>query len=127
MTRISSDRKHRTLRLAGAAAAGIAALSTSRQSTAAIIGNAPGRFDSALTLQNAPALDEFTFAYDGILGTSLDLIVQAPRRQDAVECEQAVLSEIERLRAILSTYDSFSEINRFKAGEPITATELHTL
>lgn len=52
------------------------------------------------------------FAYDHILGTSLDLVVDVADRERAEVCESAVLDEIERLRRILSTYDPASEISR---------------
>jgi thiamine biosynthesis lipoprotein len=52
------------------------------------------------------------FAYDHVLGTSLDLVVAVPDRGRAEACESAVLEEVERLRRILSTYDPASEISR---------------
>lgn len=55
---------------------------------------------------------EFVFHHDNILGTSLDLTVVAGTKADADSAEHAVLDEIERLRGILSTYDSGSEISR---------------
>lgn len=62
------------------------------------------------------ALDRFAGSYENILGTSLDLVVEAPRATDAVACETAVLAEIERLRKMFSTYDPRSEIRRAMAG-----------
>jgi FAD:protein FMN transferase len=62
----------------------------------------------------APASVEFHFRHENILGTSLDLIVQAPSPAEAENCEEAVLDEIERLRRILSTYDPESEISRLQ-------------
>lgn len=67
---------------------------------------------------------EFTFAHEGVLGTSMELIVNAPRAGDAVECERRVLAEIERLRGILSTYDSASEIRRVMAVGAVESAEL---
>ncbi len=52
------------------------------------------------------------FAYDHVLGTSLDLVVAVAERDRAEACETAVLEEVERLRRILSTYDPASEISR---------------
>jgi len=52
------------------------------------------------------------FAYDHVLGTSLDLVVDVADRDRAEAVETAVLDEIERLRRILSTYDPASEISR---------------
>src|SRR5438105_2603451 len=58
------------------------------------------------------SLCEYRFQHENILGTSLDLTVIAAREADAEACETAILNEIERLRQILSTYDSASEISR---------------
>jgi thiamine biosynthesis lipoprotein ApbE len=73
------------------------------------------------------ALNQYDFGHEGILGTSMDLTVRAASRQEAEYCEQRVLAEIERLRAILSTYDPSSEINRVKAGAKIESPELAEL
>jgi len=54
----------------------------------------------------------FPFHHEGVLGTSLDLQVQAPDAQQAAVVETAILDEIERLRKILSTYDETSDISR---------------
>src|SRR5438132_13991245 len=70
------------------------------------------------------ALGEFAFYHDGVLGTSMELIVQAPRIADAGECERRVLGAIERLRRILSTYDPASEIRRVMAGGAVESVEL---
>jgi FAD:protein FMN transferase len=64
----------------------------------------------------APALEEFQFHQDGILGTSLDLTVVCREASQADAALAAVLDEIERLRRILSTYDSSSEISRLAAA-----------
>ncbi len=69
----------------------------------------------------------FTFARDGVLGTSLDLTVQTVRPEEAARVELAVLAEIERLRRILSTYDPASEISRVKFGAEIQSPELAEL
>jgi len=58
---------------------------------------------------------EYRFCHDGILGSSLDLTVVTGSREQAEACEAAVLSEIERLRRLLSTYDPTSEISRLNA------------
>ena len=57
----------------------------------------------------------FTFHHEGVLGTSLDLQVQASDAQQAAAVETAILDEIERLRKILSSYDEQSEISRVNA------------
>ena len=60
--------------------------------------------------QEGPGLHRF--AYDHVLGTSLDLVVAVADRDSAEACDAAVLEEVERLRRILSTYDPASEISR---------------
>jgi thiamine biosynthesis lipoprotein len=78
----------------------------------------------AVAIERAAMPGEFVFAHEGVLGTSLDLVVHAPRASDAAECERRVLTEIERLRSILSTYDSGSEIRRVMAGAAVESVEL---
>jgi thiamine biosynthesis lipoprotein ApbE len=58
---------------------------------------------------------EYRFCHEGVLGTSLDLTVITESGDRAGACEGAVLSEIERLRRILSTYDPLSEISRLNS------------
>jgi thiamine biosynthesis lipoprotein ApbE len=65
-----------------------------------------------ITATPQPEWHEFSFRYDHVIGTSLDLWVVAPTREDAEKAEQAVLDEIERLRLVFSTYDPNSEISR---------------
>lgn len=72
-------------------------------------------------------LDRFSRGYENVLGTSLDLIVEAHRPADAMECETRILAEIERLRRILSPYDPSSEISRVMAGAPVVSAELTEL
>lgn len=55
---------------------------------------------------------EYRFCREGILGSSMDLTVVAESHDRAAACESVVLSEIERLRRLLSTYDPTSEISR---------------
>src|SRR6185369_14320400 len=64
---------------------------------------------------------------EGVLGTSLDLVIESARPSDAVACEVALLTEIERLRGKLSTYDPASEISRAMAGGAIESAELAEL
>lgn len=59
---------------------------------------------------------EYRFCRDPILGTSFDLTVRAPDRARAEACEATVLAEIERLRRILSAWDSDTEITRLNAS-----------
>ncbi len=64
----------------------------------------------------------FLFRRDGVLGTSLELMVHTARPDEARICEQQVLGEIERLRRILSTYDPASEISRFRANASVAVS-----
>lgn len=55
----------------------------------------------------------YTAHYENVLGTSLDLKVSAVSQQVSDQAEQAVLTEIARLSAILSGYDPNSEFSRW--------------
>jgi thiamine biosynthesis lipoprotein len=89
---------------------------------AALWGDSP-----AASVHGPQGLDEFAFRHDGILGTSLDLVVQAPQSADAAECHRQVLAEVERLRRLLSTYDPASEISQVCAGAPVESPEVAEL
>lgn len=82
---------------------------------------------SASPLERAAQLDRFKSGYEGVLGTSLDLLIEAPRPTDAIACEREILCEIERLRTILSTYDPASEISGWMRGEEPRSAELSEL
>ena len=70
-----------------------------------------------VALADASTSDEHRFHYDHVLGTSLDLVVRAPSSHAADRADCAVRGEVERLGAILSTYDATSEISRFVSGD----------
>ena len=53
------------------------------------------------SIRRATSLTRFGSSYDEVLGTSFDLIIEAGRQADAVECESRIVAEIERLRAEL--------------------------
>jgi thiamine biosynthesis lipoprotein ApbE len=82
-----------------------------------------------LILSMAGPPREYEFHYDFVLGTSLDLYVRALDRASAQKCEAAVLAEIDRLNAVMSTYDPNSEISRLNAtrGEMRCSPELFEL
>lgn len=80
-----------------------------------------------LSLERHADLERYGFSYDRILGTSLDLVVEAARPADAIRAEAAVMSEINRLNGILSTYTPDSEISRARAGAAIESPELAEL
>jgi thiamine biosynthesis lipoprotein ApbE len=58
----------------------------------------------------------FKFHHDAVLGTSLDLQVNAADPQQAALVEGTILAEIERLRKILSIYDATSDVSRVNAA-----------
>ncbi|HTD40715.1 MAG TPA: DUF2271 domain-containing protein [Mucilaginibacter sp.] len=56
--------------------------------------------------------------YENVLGTSLEIKIDATSDQQAAEAEDAALNEIDRLNKILSGYDAKSEFSRWmKAGK----------
>lgn len=63
-------------------------------------------------LPGVATADIFKRHHDHVLGTSLDIVVNAPSEIDADKAEEAILKEIERLRGVFSTYDNSSEISR---------------
>ena len=76
-----------------------------------------------------PALQgsgEYRFRYDHVVGTSLDLVIRARTQASAVSADHAVMTEIARLSAILSTRDPHSEISTFRSGRSLSP-ELQSL
>ncbi len=65
----------------------------------------------------ATAAETMVFSHEHVLGTSLEIVVEADSRLAAEQAETAVLAEIERLAAVFSTYDSRSEFSRWLAAE----------
>ena len=59
---------------------------------------------------------EFSFFHENVMGTSLELRVEADSERSASEAESRVLKEIDRLSAIFSNYDASSELRRWQAG-----------
>ena len=57
----------------------------------------------------------FNFAYDHVLGTSLELLVTAARESVARRAESEALAEIDRLEPVLSGWSSTSELALFLA------------
>ncbi len=60
-------------------------------------------------------LQAFSFHRDGILGTSVDLTIVTTSPGAADDAERIALAEIERLRQVLSSWDSTSEVSRLFA------------
>lgn len=67
------------------------------------------------------AMEWHETAYDYVLGTSLELKIEASDSAAAAFAENAALTEIERLAVILSSYDSTSELSRWMKtrNEPV--------
>lgn len=59
--------------------------------------------------------ERFDFHHENVLGTSLHLQIEADSQATAIEVEAQMLSEIDRLAAIFSSYDSASELSQFQA------------
>lgn len=57
-----------------------------------------------------PTARGYSYAFEDVLGTSLDLRFTATHEVDAARARDAALAEIERLRRILSTWDETSEV-----------------
>jgi thiamine biosynthesis lipoprotein ApbE len=57
--------------------------------------------------------DEFAFYHEEVMGTALELRVRADSEDAAREAEARVLSEIDRLSAILSSYDPSSRLSEW--------------
>tara|TARA_B100000678_G_scaffold154917_1_gene129493 strand:- start:2713 stop:4128 length:1416 start_codon:yes stop_codon:yes gene_type:complete len=77
-----------------------------------------------LVLSSAPSAGAETFRrhQDYVLGTSFDLTVVAKSESQADAAERAILTEIARLEAILSTYSPESEISRLNTAGHIEAS-----
>lgn len=83
----------------------------------------------ALPVLSSSLRETFHFAYEGVMGTSLDLWVLAENHGSAQEAEHRVLGEIDRLCSILSTYQPDSFVSQLVAQSSWIAApeELWTL
>lgn len=66
--------------------------------------------------------DEFRYSHEHVLGTSLELHINARTEYAAQKAEARALAEIDRLNAILSKYDAKSELSKFakaKVGQKL--------
>src|SRR5206468_4571271 len=64
------------------------------------------------------------FFSEGVLGTSMQLILHRADASQAQACQRAVDAEIQRLSNILSTYSETSHIRQVMRGAPIESSEL---
>jgi thiamine biosynthesis lipoprotein ApbE len=56
----------------------------------------------------------YTSHFDGVMGTSLDIRIQARSEWAGQQAEQAILNEIDRESTIFSSYDPASEFSRWR-------------
>ena len=87
------------------------------------LGTATLSLSCILTMAANPARAEdiehqkpFAYHETSILGTSMDVQIGAPSQADADAMHTALLAEIERLRALLSTYDPASDLSKVNAS-----------
>ena len=59
--------------------------------------------------------EQFSFFHEHVLGTSLEIQVEAEDFAAAQQAEARILSEINRLSAIFSSYDPHSELSRWQS------------
>ncbi|MEY2836518.1 MAG: hypothetical protein RLZZ557_2180, partial [Bacteroidota bacterium] len=71
-------------------------------------------FLSASVSTNTPETNIYSSSFENVLGTSFDLKVKAVSETVADQAEAAALAEIDRLSAILSSYDTKSEFSRWQ-------------
>ncbi|OJW12338.1 MAG: hypothetical protein BGO49_21010 [Planctomycetales bacterium 71-10] len=69
-----------------------------------------------LMTPRAATAGDFSFAHDGVMGTSLEMAVRADDEAAARRAEGRALREIDRLAAILGNHDPASEFRRWQAG-----------
>lgn len=84
----------------------------------------------ALHLPLLAGAEIFTFHHENVLGTALELRVEAADNAQAEMVEAKILREIDRLSAILSGHDPASEFNRWRgdlAGSVPVSRDLMTV
>src|SRR5262245_39020219 len=70
----------------------------------------------AVDLGWTSSVDDHHFAYESVLGTSLDLIVRSPSVRVAEGVSRTIREEIDRLASILDTRNPASEISRLESS-----------
>ena len=75
-----------------------------------------------LAVCGSACAETFTFEHIRVLGTSMDLSVDAADAATAQKFEQTILAEVDRLARIISTYDKTSEVSQLKLHEPAKAS-----
>lgn len=69
-----------------------------------------------VVMQSAVRAGDYRFQHEHVLGTSFELRVSADSKAAAESVERLALEQIDRLAAILSRYDSSSELMRWQAS-----------
>ncbi|MCC6234223.1 MAG: DUF2271 domain-containing protein [Verrucomicrobiales bacterium] len=71
--------------------------------------------------RSASAAEQVVFRHENVLGTSLELRVRTASMETASAVEAKVLSEMDRLNGIFSTYQAGTELMRWQGtrGEPV--------
>ena len=88
-----------------------------------------GAMALALATAGSPATGAreriYSFHYENVLGTSLELKVGASSLGQAQRAETAALKEIDRESKILSSWDADSEFSRWAAtqGQPVRVSD----
>jgi thiamine biosynthesis lipoprotein ApbE len=75
------------------------------------------------TGSTATGAEDYAFFHENVMGTSLELRIRAETPQAAAWAENRILTEIDRLSAIISSYDPASEFSRWRAA-PRQPTEV---
>lgn len=65
--------------------------------------------------------------HEPVLGTTLDVLIDATSEAAATAAERAVLAEFDRLERVFSVYDEASELRRWQRGEVDAGDELRAL
>lgn len=77
-------------------------------------------------LSSSCLADQHTFFRENVLGTAMELRVNATDAQSAADAERAALAEVERLSNVFSRYDANSELSRFAStpvGEAVSLSD----
>ncbi|HTN74353.1 MAG TPA: DUF2271 domain-containing protein [Pirellulaceae bacterium] len=69
---------------------------------------------AALTLSSAFAGETYTFHHEQVLGTSLEIQIEADSASAASAAEERALREIDRLNKLFSSYDQTSEFSQWQ-------------
>ena len=114
----SSRRRFQRL---SSATAGLAAVANAGAATAPAKWAAP---PAPPALRQQLAAGVFRFAREGVLGTSMDLLLRAARPAEAQAWEQGMVAALAQWARPLNQRDPDSEVRRVAAGAPVVSREL---